>query len=334
MISSSLIEQILPQPQAPESQQEDIEHILITLATQKLGSLTKLALELGIDEQQLKDWLNTSQPDLPETISDALETLVLGNEYTSPSLLLAVGGVKEMGHWQNLIDALSSDALHRYLFDAPSTGITQDRYLLCERLLKALMHIGMKLPTEFPKSFLLKDSDSFDELEHLIDHDPYVVTLSLVLDAMVSMQSYYVAFFDELHNDSEYPFEYSVEWEAILVDLAVYQALKDDPLYPTLGQFQQKTIANTHAYIEALKSHAHRHRLALRAELLHLVTKDHEGLYDYTEAEMMGLFPPRIHPDIYVNEMIESQRLLHKVLPALCLKCGMTEEELRNLAKE
>ena len=105
-------------------------------------------------------------------------------------------------------------------------------------------------------------------------------------------------------------------------------------IYPNLEQFKHDTKLKVYAYINALKCHAAQHRLPLRAELLHLLDKEPKDLYDYTEAEMMGLFSPRIHPDIYINEMIESQRLLHKVLPALCLKCGMTEEELRNLAKE
>ncbi|MCW8336547.1 hypothetical protein, partial [Vibrio paucivorans] len=126
-------------------------------------------------------------------------------------------------------------------------------------------------------------------------------------------------------------FQYYHDWDEILVELAAYHVLKEQERFPLLDTFKRETELKVQGYIAALKCHAYRHRLPLRAELLHLLNTEHHTLYDYSEAEMMGLFPPQVHPDIYINEIIESQRLTHQVLPEICRKLGMEEEEIREL---
>ncbi|MFA0056384.1 hypothetical protein [Vibrio echinoideorum] len=329
MISKDTIEQlshaIIPNAPQPQEAEEDIDHILLKLATQKFGTTAALASKLNVDESQIHEWLKTP---LPIGIIDSLENIVLGDKYLSPHLILSLGGLEQMEQWQTLINALINDALHRYLSDIPVVFMPENTDFLCERTLEALINIGMELPREYPKDLQL---NNIDDLESMINANIYAHTLSLVFDAMVNIQCYYDTFFDAISEHPDHPFEEALCWEHILVDLAVYHALDDQKIYPGLQAFQNETMMNTHQYINALKSHAYQHRLPLRAELLHLLNKDHEELYDDSEAEIMGLFPPQIHPDIYVSEIIESQRLIHQVLPGICRKLEMSEEEIKEL---
>ena len=44
------------------------------------------------------------------------------------------------------------------------------------------------------------------------------------------------------------------------------------------------------------------------------------------EAESLGFNAGRIHPDIYMNELLVGMRVIHQVLPAILKKLGIEEE--------
>ncbi|PQJ46837.1 hypothetical protein BTO01_28855 [Vibrio jasicida] len=298
----------------------DDDNVLILLAAQDLNSLSALAQKLQVTESQLLSWLDSERPDISLEISQQLEGMTVEDHYIDTLTILAIGGLKALEQWQMLTNSLIEDACQRNLFDLAPMLMEEDQRSLCEQTLAALLNAGMTFPLD---------------TNTIIENNHYTVVFSKIFEEIISLHNYYQEFFEAVAEKPGFELDYFHDWEEILVELAVYHALEEDlHIYPNLEQFKHNTKLKVYAYINALKCHAAQHRLPLRAELLHLLDKNPKDLYDYTEAEMMGLFPPRIHPDIYVNEMIESQRLLHKVLPALCLKCGMTEEELRNLVKE
>lgn len=313
--------------------QMDTDIVLILLATKKLGSLRNLAVELKTEECQLMDWLTTDAPDIPPALSDMLENLVLGDKYTAADTIFAIGGVEQFEAWQGLIDALAKDALHRDLFDTPPRCMTQNTTYLCEDALGVLIRAGMSFPATFPDELILKNERNLDELEDMINNNHYALNLSVAFDAMINLHCYYNAFFEEIAEHPTHPLEYFFDWEEVLVELAFYHTLTAEDSLPHLSKFKFEVASKVTGYINALKAHAYTHRLPIRAEPLDLLNKNHEEMYEYTEAEDMGLFPPRIHPDIYLDELLTSQRLLHKVLPEICRKMGMTEEELTALAK-
>ncbi|EHH1077212.1 hypothetical protein ACOKWQ_003828 [Vibrio parahaemolyticus] len=297
----------------------DDDNALILLAAQNLNSLSTLAKKLRVTESQLLSWLGSENPDISLKISQQLENMTVGEDYIDPLTILAIGGLKALEQWQILTNSLIEDACQHNLFDLAPMLMEEDQASLCEQTLATLLKAGMSFPLE---------------ANAIIADKRYASVLSKIFETIINLHNYYQEFFEAVAEKPDIEFDYFHDWEEILVELAVYHTLEDDlQTYPNLKSCKHETKLKVYAYIDALKVHAAQHRLPLRAELLHLLDKNPKDLYNYTEAAMMGLFPPQIHPDIYINEMIESQRLLHKVLPALCLKCGMTEEELRNLAK-
>jgi len=64
----------------------------------------------------------------------------------------------------------------------------------------------------------------------------------------------------------------------------------------------------------------------LRAELLNMVHGSHDELGHEAEAESFGMNARRLHPDIYMDELLRGMRVIHQVLPAILKKLEIYDE--------
>ncbi|MDR2209543.1 MAG: hypothetical protein LBE22_11295, partial [Azoarcus sp.] len=64
----------------------------------------------------------------------------------------------------------------------------------------------------------------------------------------------------------------------------------------------------------------------LGAELLNMVYDSPEELGLEAERESLGFNQGRLHPDIYMDELLTGMRVIHQVLPAILKKLGIEDE--------
>jgi hypothetical protein len=75
--------------------------------------------------------------------------------------------------------------------------------------------------------------------------------------------------------------------------------------------------------VSTIKDRAFRAGVPLRAELLDLVYSDNEDLDQACERQSLGFNATRVHPDIYMNELLVGMRVIHQVLPVILEKLGI-----------
>jgi hypothetical protein len=65
-----------------------------------------------------------------------------------------------------------------------------------------------------------------------------------------------------------------------------------------------------------------------------LVSQSAGGLGSEAECAEMGYRSLQIHPDIYMNGLLQGMRMIHQVVPAIMKKLGMTKDDFHRDSSE
>jgi hypothetical protein len=96
-----------------------------------------------------------------------------------------------------------------------------------------------------------------------------------------------------------------------------------------LREFRYETLKDYREWLNEIKDKAYQAGKPLKAELLNLIYDDHDSLGHEAEAESLGFNESRLHPDIYMDELLRGMRVIHQVLPAIIKKLGIDESEFK-----
>ncbi len=321
-----------------------ISSALIQLALTSLScSQKELAIRLGVSPTQISMWKNGGymSSEMEKTIR-----AITNIEDMDPIFVKWAGSSEAARKWSGLIHYLA-----RAAFESAETGydtspLEDDSGVLCRKVAHIFSEMGIVIPGEFPRDLDLDyegyggdcsveiDGEEFPDeysasvIMDAIDDNVYSSFIIRMFESLNGVYAFYAAYVSNLIDDGFIDVDEKVgeNIESHLMDLAACKVELSEDFASNLLGFKHKVRKSYVRWLTAIKNGAFRTGVPLKAELLDLVYKKSGKLGHCAEAESLGFNDSRIHPDIYMNELLVGMRVMRQVLPAIMKKLGIEEE--------
>lgn len=304
-----------------------ISEAFVTLALRTLQcNQKKLAALLGVSPTQITKWKNGEHMSL--AMEEKFRNLTKIGEM-DPSVVLWCGSIENSVKWKTLIKNLAELAHESSETGYYTRPLEDDEDLLLGNTLNTLVDMGVSIPQEFPECIKPNFLDQDDEEQDFSFHEhPIAALIYEIYLSLNSVYGFYTAYVGHLISDDHLDLLSSPaeNIEPCLLSLAACKLEVDQKLAPGFGKYRYATISDYEQWIRIVKETAFRAGVPLKAELLDLVYSSPDELDHAAEAESLGVNTSRLHPDVYMNELLVGMRTIHQVLPAILKKLGIDEE--------
>jgi len=314
----------------------------VELALKTLSCNQKdLARRIAVSPTQISKWKNGEHMSID--MEDKFRALVnIGDKH--PEFVLWAGSLEDADKWDRLIHRLADEAQ-----DSAETGYDTEPFqddlgLLCVRVSGTLSDMGVEPPKAFPPELDPyfngvdgsgndeaddDDPDASDQLYELLETNSYSAVIRTIFESLNDVWGFYVAYVaNSIDDDDESLYDTEANIEACLMDLAACKIQVDERFAPRIRTFRHRVMKDYQEWLTAVKEAAFRAGTPLSAELLDMVSDTHGELGHAAEAESLGFNASRLHPDIYMNELLVGMRIIHQVLPAILKKLDISDFEL------
>jgi transcriptional regulator with XRE-family HTH domain len=304
--------------------------IKLALLNQK-GTQKALAAQLKVSPTQISKWKSGEM--MSFEMEDRVRQLA-GIGERSPNLVYLTGGIEQADKWNNLINYLAVNAIEQAETGYHTEILRREEDYLADRTINILKEMGVKIPSEFPDEIIIP-SDEIDQYSDA-DHEalmiiPIVNSISTAFLSANDVYGFYAAYISGLlafeFTDFD-PDDFTGQVYSELLAISFAKTGEQSQFSPTFNNFAYDTKKILTKLIDSIKMLAMHNNLPLKAELSDLISGNSGWLGHEAERESLGYNSERIHPDIYMNEILCSHRLIHQVLPIICKKLGITPEEL------
>ena len=302
---------------------------LVQLALTELKINQKqLSVELAVSTGQISRWKNHNDYMSHELYKKLIKLCGLGT--TPPTLALMTGSVANGKKWEGVIRLCAKNAEEDNATGYACYPLTDlDDWDVLYSISKVLSDLGVMFPTEVPvqiNEFLNKgdlDDETWDQLYSL----EHVDLISKIYSVFTDLMGFHSAYIEELSNHDDL-FELTVEIQSDYLHLAACKVEISSKFAPELETHGVKWIRRYKQKLVELKAGAVEAKVPLREELLSLVVDDVRDISLAAERQSLGFNDSNLHPDVYMNELLQGMRIIHQVLPAILEKLGIEEIQL------
>lgn len=315
------------------------KNTLLKVALDKLGcTQTALAEMLGISRAQVSKWKNGEN--ISPEMARRIQALIGITEDADPSLIALTGSIEDAVLWEELCLVLLSIAAEndRSGYSLSPVELEFDDNLFTFTILDALSGAGVIIPREFPNELRVgltinQSECDFDTAFEALNNHPVSKLILDMLTTLANINGYYLtsveAVINSLNTIKDYKVSSAIEnIEAGLISLALAKTQVDRNIAPNFSSFRRATIEEYEDWLWQLKVDAVKQCVPLKNEIMSLVYEEPETLALATEDESSGLNQKPIHPDMYINELLLGMRKIQKVLPEICRKLDIAEDNL------
>lgn len=302
----------------------------VQLALAKLGCAQKdLAARVGVSPTQISKWKSGERmsSDMEKRFRD-----ITGIGELDPRFVVSAGSVSDAEKWEKLIHHLAEDARFNDESGYDTYPLQDDLGLLGWHTFHTLEEMGVAIPKPFPAELDIDfdDPDLEEDVYEVLSTNPHTQLIRKVFKSLTDIWGFYAAYVYDLAFDEDLDlYDTGSEVESCLMSLAACKIDVDQGLAPNLKAFRYETLKNYREWLNEIKEKAFKAGKPLKAELLSLVYDEHDSLGHDAEAENLGLNDTRLHPDVYMNELLRGMRVIHQVLPAIVKKLGIDETEFQ-----